>query len=374
MILSSVNKIYVDRQALDSNCRLIQQSLGKDTLLMAMVKSDAYGHGMVAAAQVFADAGCRIFGVAELGEGVELRESGCTGEILVFLGFEHRYVDYIISHDLTPVVFSREDLKALSKAAVRGGRTVSFFLKFDCGMSRLGFKPEETSSLLAQVGALKNITLRGMVTHFPCSDDRDSENSVHVHKRFSMVKERAGDANPLIYSACNSGGTLYFTQAHGNMVRCGIALYGYYPDGSAGRPQDGSRGLKPAMSYTTRVLQVNEIGRDAGVSYGHTYRAERDMKLAVLPVGYSDGYFRNLSNRGEVLIRGRRAPVRGRICMNMCMVDVTDIEGVSPGDEAVLLGTQGNETIDADEIGSWCSTISYEILCALGNNNERVNV
>ena len=342
--------------------------------MMAMIKSDAYGHGMTTAAQAFADAGCRIFGVAELGEGVDLRESGCRGDILIFLGFDHCYIDYIVSHELTPIVFSREDLVALSQAAVRGGRNVSFYLKYDCGMSRLGFKPEETGSLLAQIGALKNITLRGMVTHFPSSDDRVSENTHLVHKRFSMIRDMVGEGESLVFSACNSGGTLYFADAHENMVRCGIALYGYYPDGAAGRPGEGSQGLRPAMSYTTRVLQVNKIAAGAGVSYGHTYIAERDMKLAVLPVGYSNGYMRALSNRAQVIIRGQRVPIRGTVCMNMCMADVTDIDGVSAGDEVVLLGSQGNETIDADEIGTWCTTISYEILCALGNNNERVNV
>lgn len=374
MTLSSDNTVYIDRQALSHNFRLIQQSLGGSTSMMAMVKSDAYGHGMKTAARVFADAGCSLFGVAELGEAVALRESGCKGDILVFLGFDRRYMDYVVSHDLTPVVFSREDLATLSKAAVRGGKVVPFYLKFDCGMSRLGFKPEETGALLALVDTLENLTLRGMITHFPSSDDRGAENSLRVHERFTMVRDEAGEDRELIYSACNSGGTLYFAQAHENMVRCGIALYGYYPDGSTGRPENGLQGLRPVMSFTTRVLQINEIARGTGVSYGHTYTADRDTQLAVLPVGYSDGYLRNLSNRAEVIIRGRRAPIRGRICMNMCMADVTDIEGVSAGDEAVLLGTQGNETIDADEIGSWCDTISYEILCALGNNNERKNV
>ncbi len=186
--------------------------------------------------------------------------------------------------------------------------------------------------------------------------------------------EILGRFDGFLTSSCNSGGALYFPAMHGSIVRSGIALYGYYPNGSAGRDEAGEKAFKPAMRFSTRVLQINRIKAGAGISYGHTFIAERDMELAVLPVGYSDGYPRMLSNRAEVLIAGRRAPIKGRVCMNLCMVDVTDIPDIAQGTEAVLLGSQGDDCIDADEIASWCGTISYEILCSLGNNNKRRTV
>jgi alanine racemase len=155
------------------------------------------------------------------------------------------------------------------------------------------------------------------------------------------------------------------------MVRVGISLYGYYPEGRAGRNGTADKGLRPVMSCLTRIIQVKTVAAGSGISYGHTYITDHETKLAILPIGYSDGLHRSLSNRAEVLIRGRRAPIRGRICMNMCMADISAIQEAAVGDEVVILGSQGTETIDADQIGEWSDTISYEVLCALGNNNQR---
>jgi alanine racemase len=169
----------------------------------------------------------------------------------------------------------------------------------------------------------------------------------------------------------NSGGVFNFPETCCDMVRPGISLYGYYPDGQAGADRARGERLRPAMSFTSRVLQVKTVPAGSGVSYGHTYITPSETRLAILPVGYEDGYLRSLSNRAEVLVKGKRAPVRGRICMNMCMIDITGIDGVEPGDEAVLLGAQGEDAITADEIAEWAGTISYEVLCLIGNNNER---
>ena len=373
MSISSCNKIIVDTLALEHNFQQIQRTVGPNTCVMAMVKSDGYGHGMVSSAAAFGRAGCTTFGVAELGEGVALRESGCSGEILTFVGFEHKYIDYLFSCELTPVIFSRTDLEAVSSAAEKKRKTLRLYIKFDCGMSRLGFKPDEAEKLLAWIKKQRYLNILGFITHFPASDDRGSRTTSEVFRQFCGACGTVAEKEGFTRSACNSGGTLYFSEAHGEMVRNGIALYGYYPDGGSGRASAPDGELRPAMSFASRILQINNVSAGSGISYGHTYIAERDMKLAVLPVGYSDGYMRTMSNRAEVLIRGRRAPVRGRICMNLCMADVSEIDGAAAGDEVILLGKQGNETIDADEIGGWCDTISYEILCAFGNNNERRN-
>jgi alanine racemase len=371
MTISSYNTITIDSVALEKNYRLIRQHVPHTSRLMAMIKSDGYGHGMITCAEAFARAGCEHFGVAEIGEGVDLREAGCSGTILTFLGFDHRLSDYFFSHHLTPVIYDLDDLLTIAAAAEHRHTRIPIYLKFDCGMSRLGFYPSEFSGLVSRLQAMEHVVLAGLMSHFPCTDDRSSDNTAKVYQVFNQTTGTLNKESLSVRSIGNSGSALYFPQTHDDMVRVGIALYGYYPDGRKGRLAADGELLEPAMSYSTRVLQVRDIAAGTGVSYGHTFIAETDMRLAVLPIGYSDGYPRTLSNRAEVLIRGKRARLRGRVCMNLCMVDITDIDGVESGDEVIVLGTQGQETIDADELGAWCNTISYEVLCSLGNNNQR---
>ena len=366
----SFNQVIIDTSALAHNYRYLSGKVGEGVKFMAMVKSDAYGHSMIESAQVFEQNGCTSFGVAELSEGVELRESGCNGDILVFVGFDYRDSEYLLSHNLTPVIFNHEDLSHISETAARFGKKLPIYLKFDCGMSRLGFYSADAPEIFKKCES-QQIDVTGIISHFPCSDDRSSNHSEQAYQLFSSITQTQGIQATLEQSICNSGGILYFPETHADLVRAGISLYGYYPDGAEGRTADFENGLLPAMKCCTRVIQVKQIEAGRGVSYGHTFVAERETQLAILPIGYSDGYFRSLSNLGEVLIRGRRAPIRGRICMNMCMVDITDIAGVEVGDEVILLGTQGEERIDADDIANLVDTISYEVLCSLGNNNKR---
>lgn len=368
---ASFNRVMIDVEALRFNYRLISRRVGGRVRVMAMVKGDGYGHGMVRAAAAFADAGCDSFGVGEIAEGVALREAGCEGEIFILLGFEAGQEDYLFSHRLTPVVFTTASLQALEQAAAKRNRPISAFVKFDCGMGRLGFSPEAAAGLGRYADTLSNVRIAGIMSHYPCADDRSSSCSRTVYARFEDVVASLGGRGEMATSICNSGGLLYFPETRGDLVRAGISLYGYYPDGRAGRDHASAPLLKPAMQVATRIIQVREVAAGSGISYGHTYTAEHDMKLAVLPFGYSDGYPRMLSNRAEVLIRGRRAPIRGRVCMNICMADVTDIPDVETGDEVLVLGRQGRETIDADDIAGWAETISYEIVCLLGNNNMR---
>ena len=368
--MKSYNRILIDPEALIHNYHYLNSKLAPGVRFMAMVKSDAYGHSMTQVAQVLETSGCTVFGVAEVAEAVALRDSGCRGEIFVFLGFEPLHLDYFFSHNLTPVVFTIEDLNRISEAQKERGRRLSVYLKFDCGMSRLGFSPSEAIDVFSRCRKL-SIEPAGIMSHFPCSDNRHSKNSEKVADLFNRIDHHNTDMGPLARSICNSGGLLYQPYSHGDMVRIGISLYGYYPDGDQGKESNAQEGLRPAMSCVSRVIQVKTVAAGSGISYGHTYITDRETTIAVLPIGYSDGLFRTMSNRAEVLIRGKRAPIRGRICMNMCMVDISAIENVAVGDEVVILGSQGAETIDADQIGEWSDTISYEVLCALGNNNQR---
>lgn len=368
---TSANRITVSLPALRHNYRTLAAAAPPGVPILAMVKGDGYGHGMIAAARAFAAAGCRTFGVAELCEGVQLRQAGLAGDIFVMVGFLPEQVEHFFTSDLTPVVFSREAVSLLSETAVRLGREIAVHLKLDCGMSRLGVMPEEIEDYVNVINALPGIALGGLLSHFPEADNAASPGTARAFAIFSEACSRLGSRFSGVKHIANSGAVLNFPETLCDMGRAGIALYGYAPDGRQENGRVGEKVLRPAMTFATRIAMVKEVPAGAGVSYGHTYVTSRPTRLAVLPVGYEDGYPRSLSGRAEVLIHGRKVPILGRICMNLCMADITGIEEVVAGDEAVLLGEQGGEVITADDIAAWAGTISYEILCMLGNNNER---
>ncbi|MBU1564791.1 MAG: alanine racemase [Proteobacteria bacterium] len=367
----SFNCVRVSSSALQHNYTLVKNLAGPDVPVMAMVKADAYGHGMVRAAQAFAQAGCVVFGVAELREAVILREAGIKGAIYVTLGFLSEDVELIFRYNLIPVIYTYETTRLLADTAMALGQEVGVHIKIDSGMSRLGLLPGELPAFLACIESLPGIRVAGMMSHFPEADISGSASTVRGFQIFSEVcrdlKSRFGG----ICHIANSGAVLNFPASFCDIVRSGIALYGYHPAGRNAGDQQNAVNLVPAMSFVTTIVQVKTLPAGTGISYGHTYRAEQPITLAVLPVGYEDGFSRLFSNRGQVLIHGRRVPVRGRVCMNMCMVDVTGIEDVRAGDEVVLMGRQGNESISAEDLAEWMTSISYEVLCLLGNNNQR---
>lgn len=374
MKAESRNRIRIDCIRLQHNYRCMEEIAGPHIEVMAMVKGDAYGHGMLQAAAAFAACGCRNFGVAEVVEAVQLRESGIVGAIYVMLGFEPDEAELFFQHELTPVVFQERDIKALALAAKKYGKDIGVHLKIDCGMGRLGLLPHEVALFVTKIEDLSGVFLAGVMAHFPEADQRQATSTAAVFSSYRQVIDELGLRFQGIRHIANSGATLNFPEMACDMVRAGISLYGYYPDGGTGEGLEHDCRLAPAMSFATKVIQVKELPVGSGISYGRTFITSRPTRLAVLPVGYEDGYLRDLSNRGEVLIRGQRAPVRGRVCMNLCMVDVTEIDGVEPGDEAVLLGEQGGETITADEIAGWMGTISYEVLCLFGSTNSRIHI
>lgn len=338
---------------------------------MAMVKADGYGHGMVMAARAFQRGGCTVFGVAELREGILLRQASIPGEIYVTIGFPGEEAGLILQYDLTPVIYNIDAARALSLQGVASGRDIGVHIKVDTGMSRLGVLPKELPAFAEQVSRLKNLRIAGIMSHFPESDDLKAESTKKNFAAFTKECKGVGGRDKLLLHIANSGAVLNFPGTCCDMVRAGISLYGYHPAGPKGCLTGDSGQLKPAMSFRSKVLQVKSVPEGTGISYGRTFVTQRKTRLAVLPVGYEDGYSRSLSNRGQVLIHGCRVPVLGRICMNMCMVDVSELSEVKAGDEAVLLGRQGEETISADEIAEKMGTISYEVLCLLGNNNKR---
>ncbi|MFH1216608.1 MAG: alanine racemase [Pseudomonadota bacterium] len=363
--------VEIDLDSLRENFHSLQRCLGNATRIMAVVKSDAYGHGMVPAARCLADEGATAFGVAEVGEGVMLRREGIAVDIAVFLGAADDEVADVVKHNLQPVVFDTRQVAEINRVACKAGVRVGVHLKIDTGMGRIGILPREVPLLLSCLREAKNVYPAGVMSHCPLADGDDAGPSVLQNTLFAeTVKsfDRMGGEKTALHIA-NSAALLRFPDMHWDMVRPGLSLYGCHP-----ADHDWARKtvLKPVMSFKTRVLQVKEVPAGFGVSYGHTFVTSRNSLLAVLPVGYNDGYLRSLSNKAEVLVRGRRAPQRGRVCMNATVIDVTDIPGVVPGDEVTLMGRQQGEEITADELAGWMGTISYEVLCLFGNRNKRV--
>jgi alanine racemase len=203
------------------------------------------------------------------------------------------------------------------------------------------------------------------------ADEPDSTQTMEMFQQYQEVCAQSSQQSPVLCHIANSGAALYFPMTCCDIVRLGISLYGYYPDGAKGKQLNRREQLVPAMAFSTQVIQVKSVPALSGISYGHTFVTDQESRIAVLPVGYADGLLRSLSNKAQVLIKGQRARIIGRICMNLCMVDISGIQGVQPGDQVVILGSQGAETITADEIAEWMGTISYEVLCLFGNNNER---
>jgi alanine racemase len=366
----SFNRVRVNCSALKHNFKLMQRHAGKDVPVMAMVKADGYGHGMVGAARAFADAGCQAFGVAELREGVALRDAEIDGDIYVTMGFSEDDAGYFFSHRLVPVIYDLERAAVLAMEARRRQTEIGVHVKLDTGMSRLGILPEEAEEFVATLSQMQGLRIAGLMSHFPEADQPVSPSTARAITTFSEIREGfAGKGLGLCHIA-NSGAVLNFPSACFDMVRVGIALYGYDPAGK-GRAEGQADELRPAMEFRSRVLQVKTLPSGTGISYGHTFITQRETNIAVLPVGYEDGYSRLLSNRGQVLIGGMLAPIVGRVCMNMLMVDVTDIAGVAAGDEVILLGHDKGRSVSADSLAQLVGSINYEILCAIGNNNQR---
>ena len=268
------------------------------------------------------------------------------------------------------MVFDEARVRALSDAGVRLGRTAQVHIKLDTGMGRIGVRtPEEAAALAALIDSLPGIGLTGCFTHMATADEPDSAGTLAQIARFEAMTAAIAKVHPapIVRHAANTASIFCYPQAHYDMVRGGIALYGY-------PPVPGVTGLVPAMRWVTRGVYVKTIAPGERVSYGGTFTAQRDTRVMTVPVGYADGYRRGLSGKGCVLVRGQRAPILGRVCMDQIMVDVTDIPGAQAGDEVVLLGRQGADCIDAEEMAAWLGTISYEVLCAPGKRVPRVYV
>ncbi len=363
---------YVDTQALKDNLTAIRSLLAPHVKCMAIIKADAYGHGMVPAAHAALEAGADYLGVAIIEEGALLRQAGIRAPILVLGGLLPEQTDEAVEHDLDLTVFSESILRALAQSAEKLRKTCGVHIKIDTGMNRIGIKdPAVFDALLDIFEQSPSLQFKGIYTHFATSEIEDKTFTLEQAERLKAYARtaRARGFSPIVHAA-NSGAILDLPQLHFDMVRAGICLYGYDPAPKTTR----TIALKPVMTWKTQIVHIKELQIGDTVSYGRTFTAKQPMRIATLPVGYGDGYKRCLSNKASVLIRGRRAPIIGTVCMDQVMCDVTHIKDASIGDPVVLLGTQGSERIDADDLAAWAGTISYEILLSISPRVPRIYV
>jgi alanine racemase len=360
----------VNLAALAHNLSRIKRYLSPGCDVMAIVKANAYGHGAVETAQALAKQGVRQFAVASLDEGIALRQAGITASIVVLGALFEKQVPDLVAHRLTPVVSDGPILPVLAKAALSHPAPYPIHLKVETGMGRLGFSPEELLAVLDNPLLLSHLQVEGMMTHLADADGSDSAYTERQIVAFQALLEQMrqrGFTIPLVHAA-NSAAIVRFPHAHFSLVRPGIMLYGYHTLPATIPDPD----LRPVLSLRTTVAQLRTIPQGSTVSYNRTFVAKRQTRIAVLPIGYADGYSRQLSHRGSVLIQGHRAPVVGLVCMDMIMVDVTDLAPVQVGETVTLIGRQGEESIWADEVADWIGTIPYEVLCGIGSRVPRL--
>jgi alanine racemase len=372
----------VDLKALESNFTAISAYLANESGLnrgagrgpaiapgiIAVVKANAYGHGARRVASALEAAGATMLAVADIEEGVDLRKSGVRGPILIFGALSVSDLDGVFDHDLTPTISSPAAWHALHDGAAKRGAALRYHLKIDTGMNRLGFRHDNLKRTLPELLSSKNLVLDAVHTHFGTADEPGHTLFDTQRTRFEAACRTLDElgAGPRLRHAANSAALLRDSRVWFDFVRPGLLLYGLVPP-----PLGSTIALQPVMSLTSRVVATKGVRVGETVGYGGRFAADRPVTLAVIPAGYADGLDRRLEDHGFVLIRGQRAKIVGAVSMDMLTADVTDIDGVGPGDEVVFLGSQGDKSIDAREMAAWIGTIPYEILCRLGARVER---
>ena len=368
-------KAVVSLDAIAHNFKEMKKNIAEGTKIVAVIKADGYGHGAEAIARLIGDYEYIWgFATATPEEALQLREAGIEKPILILgIVFEEYYKE-LIAHEVRMTVCEYEMAVALSEEAVRQGRKVHIHIGLDTGMSRIGFADvPESVETIKKIAALPNVEIEGMFTHFARADETDRSPAITQLNRylaFAELLEKAGVEIPMKHCS-NSAGIIRVPEANLNVVRAGITIYGIYPSEEVER--DIVK-LIPAMELKSHVSYVKNVERGTAVSYGGTFVTERFTRMATIPVGYADGYPRQLSNKGWVLIHGKKAPILGRVCMDQFMVDVTDIPEVKAGDEVTLMGRDGDEFISVETLGDISGRFSYEFVCEISKRVPRVYI
>ena len=366
----------IDLTAFRHNLQNLRKYLDPQTRIMAAVKADAYGHGAVPCARIAVESGAANYlGAGVIEEGIELRENGLNAPILILGSIFPDEAEDLVRHNLATILCTQPLAQALSKEAEKQDKTVSVHIKVDTGMNRLGISPENLPALLDQVRNLKNLKIEAVSTHFSSADDEDlsvTQAQLEEFQTALTILQKEGVHTPIVHCA-NTSALFKFPESHFNMVRPGLILYGVLPSPSL-RPviDQGENPFQPVMQWKSQIILLKPIAKNQPVSYSGSFTTQRDSLIATLPIGYADGLHRMLSNKMDVLIRGRRAPQVGNICMDMILIDVTDIPDVQAGDEVVIFGRQGDEMISVEELAVKGKTIPYEILCSVSKRVPRI--
>jgi len=366
MAIDNPTTARIDLGNVSHNIREIKKLTGAGVKFMAVVKADAYGHGAVDLSRAI-EGEVDYLSVSSVHEAVELRRAGIKKPLLILSETSPANSKHVVEHDLIQTVYTTKLADAISREAYKANKAVRVHFKVDTGMGRVGVQLSEAAEVFSSIASLQNIKIEGIFTHLAKAEEKNGF-TVEQLRRFKEVTLMLGRKNIILHAA-NSAAAIYHRESHLDMVRIGLAMYGLYPPGGL---KDGIS-LKPALEFKTRVVYLKRVPAGTTLSYGSTYVTGRPTTIATIPAGYADGLPRLLSGRGQVLIKGRRYPIVGRICMDMTLVDVQDSK-IDIGDEAVMIGRSGSEELSADDMASLAGTISYEIICGIGKRVPRIYV
>lgn len=354
------------------NIKSLRKALKKETLIMATVKADGYGHGAITVSKTFLENGADILGVSILPEAIELRKSGIDGPIIILNYTPPSQYKKILEYDLVQNIYSYEEAKILSKLAHEMNKTAIIHVKIDTGMGRIGFLPNKKSiEDIKKISDLENIKIEGIFTHFSSSDEKDKTYTREQFKKFKwLVDTLENDGVEIeIKHVSNSGGILEYPEYDLDMVRPGIILYGHYPSEDINKSRVD---IKPAMTLKSSISNIKRVPKDTSISYSRIFTTEKESVIGTLPIGYGDGYSRMLSGKAEVAINGKRVPIVGMICMDQIMVDLSNLEGVDLKDEAILFGYEESIYPSVEEIAESLGTVNYEAICMMSRRVPRV--
>jgi alanine racemase len=366
--------LEINLDNLVSNINGIKSIVDKDTMIMAVIKANGYGHGSVELAKMYKELGVERIATSIVTEAVELRKAGIKGPIHLLSYTPKEQLDLVVDYDIIQGIYNYNDAVELSKAAADKGKVVQIHLKIDSGMGRIGFLPNDDSIYeIVRISKLPNIEIEGAFTHFAKADETDKSFTRTQYERYQWVIGRLENEgiNIKVKHVSNSAAIIDLPEYNLDMVRPGIILYGYYPSEEVNKDRIS---LKPAMTLKGKISNIKKVSKDTGISYGHIYHTSKDSVIATIPIGYADGYSRMLSGKGFVYIKGKRVPIVGRICMDQLMIDVTDIDDIQIGDEAVLFGVGNDDYPKVEEIAALLGTINYELICMMGRRIPRIYI
>ena len=370
----------INLKAFKHNLQNLKKILGPITGIMAIIKADAYGHGAIPCAKAALECGVQYLGAGVIQEGIELRKNGITDPILILGSIFLEEAKDLVHHDLATIVCTTSLAEELSKQGKKQGKIVKVHIKVNTGMNRLGVRPEDLSALVEKIETLPNLKLEGLSTHFSSADDEDTsitKDQIEIFQKTLVVFQKLGIHLPITHLA-NSSALLRFPESRGEIVRPGLILYGVLPSPilhpivKEACKKENLQNFQPVMQWKSKIILLKLTPKGQPLSYSRKYFTEKESLIATIPLGYADGLNRKLSNNMDVLIKGKRVPQVGNICMDMILVDVSEVPNVQLGEEVVIFGKQGDEEISVEELAERCDTIPYELLCNVSKRVPRI--